>query len=93
MGWDGDGRQRIMTWPGAKMDDDLDWAPPQTIKEIYDKASSMGGMNRPTTGKRSEEELEVGNAPFQFYSLATPNGQKPAIRKTIQRSFLLFSQH
>ena len=23
--------------------------------------------------------LPVGNAPFQFYSLATPNGQKPAI--------------
>ena len=57
----------------------MTWGPPESIEEIYEKASSMGGMNRPTTGKRSEEELTVGSAPFQLYSLATPNGQKVGI--------------
>jgi GST-like protein len=56
-----------------------DWEPPQSIETIYEKAFSMGGMNRPTTGKRSEEELPVGSAAFQLYSLATPNGQKIGI--------------
>ena len=57
----------------------MTWGPPESIEEIYEKASSMGGMNRPTTGKRSEEELTVGSAPFLLYSLATPNGQKVGI--------------
>ena len=39
----------------------------------------MGGMNRPTTGARSESPLLVGSSPFQLYSLATPNGQKVGI--------------
>ena len=39
----------------------------------------MGGMNRPTSGARSEGRLETGGAPFQLYSLATPNGQKVGI--------------
>jgi GSH-dependent disulfide-bond oxidoreductase len=56
-----------------------DWEPPQSIETIYEKTSSMGGMNRPTSGKRSEEELPIGSAHFQLYSLATPNGQKIGI--------------
>ena len=55
------------------------WEPPLTITTLYEKASSMGGMNRPTTGQRSDDELNVGTAPIQLYSLATPNGQKVGI--------------
>lgn len=36
---------------------------------------SMGG-NRPTSGSRFEQKLPVGEAPFQLYSLGTPNGIK-----------------
>jgi len=55
------------------------WEPPLTITTLYEKASSMGGMNRPTSGQRNDDELNVGTAPFQLYSLATPNGQKVGI--------------
>jgi len=48
------------------------WAP----KEM---GGAMGGMNRPTAGKRSEEKLEKGEHPLQLYSLGTPNGQKVTI--------------
>jgi GSH-dependent disulfide-bond oxidoreductase len=34
---------------------------------------------RPTAGSRVEANLPRGDARFQLYSLATPNGQKPAI--------------
>ena len=55
------------------------WAPPPRIEAIYAEASSMGGMNCPTAGARSEGRLEIGAAPFQLYSLSTPNGQKVGI--------------
>src|SRR5699024_6686810 len=32
--------------------------------------------NRPTAGKRFDQNLPVGKAPFQLYSLGTPNGIK-----------------
>lgn len=35
--------------------------------------------NRPTAGSRFEQDLPVGDAPFQLYSLPTPNGIKIAI--------------
>ncbi|UUX33491.1 glutathione-dependent disulfide-bond oxidoreductase [Fundicoccus culcitae] len=35
--------------------------------------------NRPTAGSRMEQTLPVGDAPFQIYSLGTPNGIKVAI--------------
>lgn len=35
--------------------------------------------NRPTAGSRFEQELPVGDAPFQLYSLGTPNGIKATI--------------
>jgi GST-like protein len=40
---------------------------------------TMGGMNRPTAGKRSDEELPKGEHPIQLYSLGTPNGMKVTI--------------
>merc|ERR1712185_522687 len=36
-------------------------------------------MNRPTAGPRDETERECGDAAFQLYSLATPNGMKVGI--------------
>lgn len=35
--------------------------------------------NRPTAGSRFDQTLPVGEAPFQLYSLGTPNGMKAAI--------------
>lgn len=61
------------------MGDNSVWQPPQSIEDMYSRSHSMGGMNRPTSGARSEKALEIGQAPFQLYSLATPNGQKCGI--------------
>eukprot|EP00747_Dinoflagellata_sp_TGD_P074988 gnl/TRDRNA2_/TRDRNA2_158547_c0_seq1.p1 gnl/TRDRNA2_/TRDRNA2_158547_c0~~gnl/TRDRNA2_/TRDRNA2_158547_c0_seq1.p1 ORF type:complete len:285 (+),score=61.73 gnl/TRDRNA2_/TRDRNA2_158547_c0_seq1:84-938(+) len=57
------------------------WEPPKKIEELYDKTAGnkWSSINRPTAGARSDEELQVGTAPFQLYSLATPNGQKVGI--------------
>src|SRR5699024_4123157 len=35
--------------------------------------------NRPTAGKRFDQKLPAGKAPFQLYSLGTPNGIKITI--------------
>ena len=43
-----------------------------------DENKNKGG-NRPTAGKRFEQKLPVGKAPFQLYSLATPNGVKATV--------------
>jgi len=40
-----------------------------------DENSERSG-NRPTAGSRFEQKLPVGEAPFQLYSLGTPNGIK-----------------
>jgi len=57
------------------------WNPPQKVEEIYklNKSHAFSAINRPTAGPQYEEQLPMGKAPFQLYSLATPNGQKPAI--------------
>ncbi|MGT2755551.1 glutathione-dependent disulfide-bond oxidoreductase [Streptococcus ovuberis] len=39
----------------------------------------FSGINRPTAGSRFEQTLPRGEAPFQVYSLGTPNGIKVAI--------------
>jgi len=57
------------------------WTPPAKIEDLY--ASTAGNqfaaINAPTAGPRVEQDLPVGSAPFQLYSLATPNGQKVGI--------------
>jgi len=40
---------------------------------------TLGGMNRPTAGKRFESQLPKGKHGLQLYSLGTPNGQKVTI--------------
>lgn len=49
------------------------------VWEMKDMGGVMAAMNRPTAGKRSEEELSVGAHPYQLYSLGTPNGHKVTI--------------
>ena len=44
-----------------------------------DLGGTMGGMNKPTAGARSEKELQRGEHALQLYSLGTPNGQKVTI--------------
>jgi GST-like protein len=52
------------------------FTPPNKIEEVF--ASSGGNqfaaINAPTAGVREEVPLPSGNADFQLYSLATPNG-------------------
>lgn len=43
-----------------------------------DEEESKSG-NQPTAGSRYEQKLPVGEAPFQLYSLGTPNGVKITI--------------
>jgi hypothetical protein len=40
---------------------------------------SHSQINAATSGARTVAELPKGKAKFQYYSLATPNGMKPAI--------------
>jgi len=42
-------------------------------------APGVFGLNRPTAGARTIKVLPKGEHPLQFYSLATPNGQKVTI--------------
>lgn len=57
------------------------WNPPQKVEELFlaTSGNKWASINRPTAGAREEKEVPRGSAPFQLYSLATPNGQKPAI--------------
>lgn len=43
-----------------------------------DEKDERGG-NRPDAGSRFEQKLPVGDAPFQLYSLGTPNGIKVTV--------------
>jgi GST-like protein len=45
----------------------------------WEEENSNRGGNRPTAGERFEQKLPVGGAPFQLYSLGTPNGIKVTI--------------
>lgn len=45
----------------------------------WEEKNTKKGGNRPTAGKRFEQKLPVGKAPFQLYSLGTPNGIKITI--------------
>jgi len=57
-----------------------EWNPPAKIEELYGKVvTGFASMNKPTAGPQSDDAVPVGNAGFQLYSLATPNGQKIGI--------------
>jgi len=58
-----------------------EWKPPQKIEDLYAAAAGnkFASINSPEAGARTEQELPVGNASLQLYSVATPNGQKVSI--------------
>jgi len=58
-----------------------EWKPPAKIEELFKatEGNNFSSINAPTAGARTQKELPVGKSSFQFYSLATPNGQKPGI--------------
>jgi len=57
------------------------WTPPSKIEAIFEKTAgnAFAAINSPTSGARVTQDLPRGKASFQFYSLGTPNGQKPGI--------------
>jgi len=58
------------------------WKPPQKVEELFarTKGNNFASINAPTAGARSEFAYPAPKeGPFQFYSLATPNGQKVGI--------------
>eukprot|EP01040_Poterioochromonas_malhamensis_P002982 gene2982-3169_t len=59
----------------------VEWKPPSKVEELFEKANGSihASFNAATAGARSEQELPVGSAQLQLYSLATPNGQKLGI--------------
>ena len=52
---------------------------PKVWKWEQPSGGQFASINRPIAGATHNEELPVGNHPFQLYSLATPNGQKVSI--------------
>ena len=60
----------------AAAEEEVVWMPPKTVEELYSKTAGnkFAAINAPTSGAREEKELACGDAPFQLYSLATPNG-------------------
>lgn len=63
------------------MSNEEEWKPPKTITELFKatEGNVFAAINRPTAGARDDLSVPVGKAPFQLYSLATPNGQKVGI--------------
>jgi len=57
------------------------WKPPPKIETLYAATSGnvFAAINSPTAGSRRPQEAPEGKAPFQLYSLGTPNGQKIGI--------------
>jgi len=58
-----------------------EWKPPATIEDLFSSTSggTFSSINKPTAGAQTQHDLPAGNADLQFYSLATPNGQKVGI--------------
>jgi hypothetical protein len=52
------------------------WSPPAKIEELYSHTdgNQFSAINAPTSGARVQKDVPPGTAPFQLYSLATPNG-------------------
>ncbi len=52
------------------------YTPPKVWENDAENGGKFATINRPTAGARHEQELPVGTAPLQLYSLNTPNGVK-----------------
>jgi GST-like protein len=58
---------------------DAEYVPPAVWTWNPGNGLAFANINRPTAGAQREQELPVGEHPFQLYSLGTPNGQKVTI--------------
>jgi GST-like protein len=58
-----------------------DWEPPTKIEAMYNQTEGnlFASINAPTSGARTDDPVPRGEASFQLYSLATPNGQKVGV--------------
>ena len=61
------------------MSESKNYVLPKVWKWEQPSGGQFASINRPIAGATHNEELPVGNHPFQLYSLATPNGQKVSI--------------
>lgn len=61
------------------MSESQNYVLPKVWKWEQPSGGQFASINRPTAGATHDQELPVGNHPFQLYSLATPNGQKVSI--------------
>jgi GST-like protein len=58
---------------------DPTYTPPAVWTWDKDNGGRFASTNRPTAGATHDQELPVGEHPFQLYSMGTPNGQKATI--------------
>ncbi|WP_411360915.1 glutathione-dependent disulfide-bond oxidoreductase [Pseudidiomarina sp. YC-516-91] len=58
---------------------DKSYTPPRVWQWDQANGGKFANINRPTAGATHEQQLPVGEHPFQLYSLATPNGVKATI--------------
>lgn len=56
-----------------------EYIPPKVWTNDNENGGQWASINRPDSGARHEQELPVGEHPFQLYSMGTPNGQKVTI--------------
>jgi GSH-dependent disulfide-bond oxidoreductase len=55
------------------------YVPPRVWEAPSGNGGPFAGLNRATSGARTERELPIGRHPIQLYSQGTPNGQKVTI--------------
>ena len=55
------------------------YEPPEVWKWDAENGGHFANINRPIAGATHDKDLQVGQHPFQLYSLATPNGVKVTI--------------
>ncbi|MCE0492629.1 glutathione-dependent disulfide-bond oxidoreductase [Vibrio salinus] len=55
------------------------YIPPKVWTMDEENGGQWASINRPDSGARYEQELQVGQHPIQLYSMGTPNGQKVTI--------------
>ncbi|OAN11282.1 thiol:disulfide oxidoreductase [Photobacterium jeanii] len=55
------------------------YTPPRVWKMDDENGGEWASINRPDAGARFEQDLPLGQHPFQLYSMGTPNGQKVTI--------------
>ncbi len=55
---------------------ETEYQPPKVWTWDKENGGQWAGINRPIAGPTHEQELPIGDAPLQLYSLGTPNGIK-----------------